>query len=381
VRIQRRIRSTSGKILTEDKRVRNATSSEKMHKLHDGHASTTDHSLTAKTWGPLGLVAIAGCIFSMVLLGLAIWKRDGFALIANITLSGLSSLVGYSGRWKLDLQKRVNTGRRVPPGDVVIRYPKGSFLVVSCDEDVARELFFAPENIKYHVKNQWQYRIISLIGTILLMFGVIFLANASTWMQIGFAIAYIVMNVLYWLVAALPSRIHWDTSCFKVSDQCIEVRAAVPKPFADENGEAVEKSDGLAAQLPRPAKTAKEGANPKFVDLNGTFTSALWKAILVTQSTEWVRLSGAAPDTEAWKEWLEEAKDMARTLGTQTTYQHKFAGEDNDPTLVYRLPQWNAGLALGKCLMKYSGADLEKNEPESNKQGTIAAIEQESNDC
>jgi len=218
-----------------------------------------------------------------------------------------------------------------------------------------------------------------LTGTILLMFGVIFLANSSTWMQIGFAIAYIIMNALYWMVAALPSKIHWDTSCFKVSDQCIEVQPRSPDNDSSigENGEAGDKSVSID-RLPKPASTRK-GESTKFVDLNPTFTLALWKAILVTQSTEWVRVSGAAPDTPAWKEWLEEARLAAKGLGTHTTYQHNFAGEEN-ATLVYKLPEWDAQKALSACLERYNTVDLEKNEPESNRQEMIAAIERENED-
>jgi hypothetical protein len=317
-----------------------------------------------------------GSIFSAVLLSLSVYKQDGFAFIATITLSGLSSLVGYSGKWKLNLQKRVDTGRRVPPGDVVIRYLKGSFLIVSCDEDVARELFFAPEGISYLVKNQWQYRIISLVGTILLMFGVIFLANASTWMQICFAIAYIFMNSIYWMVAALPSRYHWDTSCFKVSDQCIQVRPPSPSVPSNENGK--DDKPFLPARLPQP--TNKPGKDLKFLDTNQTFTQALWKAILVTQSTEWVKASGAAPETAAWNEWLEEAKNKARSLGTETTYGHSFTSDDN-ATLVYKLPDWNPQQALAECLERHSGVDPEKKVPESNRQANIAQIERESEVC
>jgi hypothetical protein len=343
------------------------------------------------------LVALTGCAFSLILFALALWRTDGFAMLANIMLSSLSSLVGYSGKWKLNLQKRANRGRYTPPGDVVIRYDKGNFLIVSCDEDVARELYFAPEGINYLVKNQWQYRVISLLGTIMLMFGVIFLANSSTWMQLCFAVAYITMNALYWIVAALPSRVHWDTSCFKVSDQAIEVRvdtgvppAAKPatkppakggskkgdvKQATEEKTQAAEVTAQVKVTPPTTLPQKLPGHTTKFVDRNPTYTWALWKAILVTQTTDWVKGSDAAPDTPAWNEWLEQAKLMARSVDPDATYAHLFDG-DEKRTLVYRLPDWNPQMYLQECLERHE-CDVEKGEPPSNRAATIEAIESE----
>ena len=280
------------------------------------------------------------------------------------------------------------------PGDVVIRYGKGNFLVVSCDEDVARELYFAPESINYLVKNQWQYRVISLVGTIMLMFGVIFLANSSTWMQLCFAIAYITMNALYWIVAALPSRVHWDTSCFKVSDQAIEVRVDTGKPPAakpatkgaskkgnvkqttKEETPAAESNNQVAGTIPTTLPQKLLGHTTKFVDRNPTYTWALWKAILVTQSIDWVKGSDAAPDTPAWNEWLDQAKVMARSLDPDATYAHQFDGEAKK-TLVYRLPDWDPQKYLQECLERHE-TDVEKGEPPSNRAAMIEAIESES---
>lgn len=135
-----------------------------------------------------------------MLLGLSIHLRDGMSIIAVVLLSLLSSLIGLGNYWELKLPKRKNNdentmkgdgtnGRKwtfrssnsssskksvikdekrntsckldtvergiapkeeedhVPMGDVVIRYPKGNFLIVRCHENVARELYFAPEEL------------------------------------------------------------------------------------------------------------------------------------------------------------------------------------------------------------------------------------------
>jgi hypothetical protein len=295
----------------------------------DGSGTTAEDILTAKAFGPLTWVALLGCSFSIIILALAIKKRDGMAFLADVFLSFLSSLVGIACKWTLKLPKRLNRNHWTPPGDVVIRYLKGSFLIVQCDEDVARELYFAPENIEYLVKHPWQYRIISRAGTVLLMFGVIFLGNATTLLQTYIAGAYILLNSLYWIVAALPSGVHWDTSCFVVTDQYIE-----------NVDEMIEKS------------VAGSGTKSQYVDCNRTFTDALWKAILVTKDVDWIKRSAAAPDTPAWREWLYQAQKEAEKVSSYDM------DVDGRVVKVWRNPRWNAQQALLTCM------ENNKNDPE-----------------
>lgn len=122
-----------------------------------------------------------------------------------------------------------------------------------------------PEECVYQVKTT-TYRVLSLIATLLLMFGVIFLGNATLTLQTCYAAAYLILNAAYWTVAALPERWNWDLSCFQVETI----------PYA--NGESSEN-----------------------------FTEALWKAIAITRSTEWVKIGQIAPITGAWSRWLEAA--------------------------------------------------------------------------
>ena len=103
------------------------------------------------------------------------------------------------------------------------------------------------------------------------MFGVIFLANARQIMQIAFAVAYILLNAAYWIVAALPSKFHWDLQSYNV------------------DFEELEGQD------------------------SDNFTDALWKAIAVTRSIGWVRIGDVAPHTAAWTEWLQEALMMSES--------------------------------------------------------------------
>jgi hypothetical protein len=81
-------------------------------------------------------------------------------------------------------------------------------LIVRYNEDVARELYFAPEEIEYTIKSLRIYRLLSLVGTLMLMLGVIALANAKLQLQFVWAGAYISINIAYWVVAAVPQKMH-----------------------------------------------------------------------------------------------------------------------------------------------------------------------------
>src|SRR4051812_32381250 len=110
---------------------------------------TNDNPLKSKTVAPLTLVLFIGFFLSAMLLALSISLSDGMSIVATILLSLLSTLIGWGNKWTLQLPQRKVQNDKVPRGDVVIRYPKGSFLIVRCKEDVARELYFAPETIEY----------------------------------------------------------------------------------------------------------------------------------------------------------------------------------------------------------------------------------------
>ncbi|KAK5714091.1 hypothetical protein LTR15_010999 [Elasticomyces elasticus] len=238
-------------------------------RAHTQSPITTVPSVKVKAFGPLALVTLLGCLLSITLFTLSIVFGDGMSTIATILLSLLTTLTGIGNSWSLKLPKR-RTGI-APRGDTVIRYPNGSFLVVKCDEDVARELFFAPEEIDYKVTKTATYRLISLTGTLILMFGVIALANARLELQFAWAGAYVIINAAYWVAAAVPPRLHWDFSCYTL------------------------KEEGIAG-----------GSK------NIGFTEALWRAIMLTKSVEWVKNGDAAPHTRVWDDWLIEAKDWSQ---------------------------------------------------------------------
>lgn len=280
------------------------------HLLHDGNSlpaySVRCQRITkvegklgvkARTLSPLTFLPILGCVMSTALLVLSIINEDGMALLATLLLSFLATLIGIGNYWNLVFMKRTAT-RVVPISDVVIEYPQGAFLIVKCDEEIARELYWHPERCHYHV-GVTTYRILSLVATLMLMSGVVSLGNATLKLQTCYAAAYLILNAVYWVVAALPQQWNWDLSCFNVETIYYNT---------DENSK--------------------------------TFTLALWKAIAITQSIDWVKIARTAPVSTAWQQWLEVAGDKAND-GDPTE-------QDEDGRII--LPEWDAEDALTEFL-------------------------------
>ncbi|KAH7377804.1 hypothetical protein BKA66DRAFT_571833 [Pyrenochaeta sp. MPI-SDFR-AT-0127] len=278
---------------------------------------TGEQPLKSKTVAPLTGVILIGFSLSALLLAISIWQKDGMSIVATVLLSLLSSLIGYGNKWTLQLPRRKVKGAKVPRGDVVIRYPKGSFLIVRCDEDVARELYFAPESIQYLLTHGPAYRILSLVGTMMLMGGVICLANAQIQVQIAWAGSYMLLGSAYWIVAALPGKLHWDTSCYTVTNECLSDSNMEQKGFPSENH---------------------------------TFTQALWKAIVVSKATGWVRRSDACPDTVAWGDWLNAARACSKDV--RLSDKEKKTG-----VKTWEVPDWDPQAFLSELLDAQAGTD------------------------
>lgn len=259
--------------------------------------------MTAKTFGPLAVVELLGAAMSLTLLVLSITRNDGFAMLTTILLSLLSSMIGVGSRWSLELMQR-KASRRVPRDNVVIKYPNGAFLVVKCDENIARELYWHPEECIYAFGDT-TYRIISLFGTVTLMFGVICLGNSTLFLQVGFAASYMILNAAYWAVAALPQQWHWDLSCYEVT------------------------------------KEVYEGG-----EIQSSFTMALWKAIAITESVEWVKNGQVAPISEAWKRWVDMAGDVVDKQKEKRQLESAGSDKEEDQDSIRSLPPWDPEQAL-----------------------------------
>lgn len=279
---------------------------------------TTKPGVTARTFSPVTFLSVLGCAMSIALLVLSVIQEDGMALLATILLSSLTTLVGIGNRWKLRLKKR-KAKRAVPPSDVVIVYPRGAFLIVKCDEDIARELYWHPEQCDY-VVGVTVYRVLALLSTLMLMFGVIFLGNASLTLQTCYAGAYLVLNTAYWTVAALPQSWNWDLSCFRVETE----------HYAGE-----EQCE--------------------------SFTSALWRSIAITQSIQWVKNGQVAPVSAAWTRWLQQAEQQLTQGGGGGVGPNRKSYATNEIIL----PKWDCEAALTE-LMNMDQAGYNNNNNNNN---------------
>jgi hypothetical protein len=243
------------------------------------------------------------------------------SLTATLLLSVLSTLVGITSHWQFNLHRSIVSPT---PGDTVIYWPNGSFLVVKCEEELARKLFWAPERINYTMKGTNGFMALSLIGTIFLMISVIALANAKIELQIAWAAAYVLINIGHWIAAALPRRYSWDFSAFEIKEQ------------------------GIAG-------------GPD----NQSFREALWKAILVTKSVRWTRTAGIAPQSEVWDLWLQEAEEKSHEMAWDIgpLIDPIWGGEHPNSGVIWEAPSWSAKAAWN-AIDRTSRVDERYSSPE-----------------
>ncbi|KAH8599648.1 hypothetical protein B0O99DRAFT_682880 [Bisporella sp. PMI_857] len=228
---------------------------------------------------PLNILSIGSCLLTIGLLVLAIIIEDATAIIALGTISLASSLCGLASWWAPLLQPRLFRSK-VPPGDVAIRTREGAFLIVKCNEEIARELYFGTEECRYHVQIQ-TISDLGGFGTLLLMISVVLLGNCNFTMQAAIGASYILLNGLFWGASLIPKDKFWDLSGYMIEDITLN----------DAKDADLIQSDGLEG-LP-------------------SFTRTLWYAIRETKKIGWVKKCGAAPDTAEWGEWLKLAESNA----------------------------------------------------------------------
>ncbi|QIW95950.1 hypothetical protein AMS68_001468 [Peltaster fructicola] len=278
-------------------------------------------TVKAKAAGPLAWVTLLGFSLTLIIFIISLRYGDGMSLVALVALSGLSTICGIANKWELSLPQRPKDATESEKDQIVIRYPEGSFLVVNCDENIARELFFAPEEINYAIKSPTIYRILALVGSVMLMFGVILLANARLQLQMAWAGAYLILNAAHWAAAALPAKAHWDLSAYEVQEESIaRGEMVLEKEVQQKNGASI--VEGEIYQYGGPYSTS--------------FTEALYKVILFTKRTRWTKLNESPPATETWTLWLQEALAAA-----------KAAESTEDGKLVDPLPGWNHNNGVG----------------------------------
>ncbi|KAK4948063.1 hypothetical protein LTR10_013117 [Elasticomyces elasticus] len=325
-------------------------------------------SFGPRPFGPLFGVTLLGFAMAMSIIALSVHYDDGFALFSTIMLSMVSCTVGIGTRWDIAFtEPKIKPERRkaMPRSDVVIYYPNGSMRVVRVQREEIARLYFQTEHAQYKIEDT-PYRILAVLSTIMLMAGVVSLANASNILQVAFAAAYIVLNGIYWTVSALnPFRFHWR--------HAYEIRrvdfALAPLPAKQDsqarNKGHVNTSIGttqtpggpIAAtehtremDVPNAAEptesnlagsdksnaaglTGSNAAGPNGIKAAGpnisnaagsaqpnaagarNFTAALWTAIMLTGTSQWLNeATTIAPMNEPWKKWLLEAEIKAQPI-------------------------------------------------------------------
>ncbi|CAG8957208.1 hypothetical protein HYFRA_00009410 [Hymenoscyphus fraxineus] len=229
---------------------------------------------------PLNILSIASCLLTIGLLTLAALIRDGTACIALTTLSLSTTTISYATWWTPILKRRPFPGY-VPSGDVAIRTREGAFLLIHCNENIARELYTGTEECHYVVPPS-THRLLVGTGTFLFMLSVVLLGNCDFPMQAAIGGSYMLLNGLFWLLSLANKKRFWDLGIYVVEER-------TPRDAMDAHVSTGGGKEGVAC-----------------------FTRSMWYAIRETGRVDWVRRMGAAPDTPEWDAWLREAEEEAK---------------------------------------------------------------------
>lgn len=262
-----------GRSLSQNGRITKWLSRRGLHETKD--------RLEARDFSPLNLITVASCLISI---GLFVWSlllKDGVAALAVTTLSLASSATGFALKWKPKLAKRTSTNPDVPKGDVILKLRDAAFVVVHCDENITREIYIGSDSVEYYFSSNVSKAVTGL-GTLFLMVGVVLLGNCSWTMQAAIAGAFLILNGVYWIAALLPLKLFWHVAAYRV-----------------------EQEVDLHPHIRDSHKTVQFRGR----ELHDSYTRTIWYAIHRSKSTSWLYTSGSMPDTPAWREWLEEAKE------------------------------------------------------------------------
>ena len=259
--------------------VRRATNLEKMRTL----LTPPDPMMKAKAFSPHNILSISSSLLTIALLSWAIIIEDGPAVISIVLLASATTMFCAASLWSPPVRSSRLDPILIPAGDVVIRTKEGAFLVIKCNESVARELYFGTDDI--HQAITTGFGLCVGIGTVVFMVAVIMMGNCSWTMQAALAVTYLLLNAVYWFVALMPSNTHWDFPRYEWMD-------ITPDDCR------------LAHEITNEHSDPREGYP--------SFTRTLWYAIRETKRTRWVSRSGAAPETDQWVQWVNEAERAAR---------------------------------------------------------------------
>jgi len=164
------------------------------------------YAVPPKLTSPLHLVSILSFLVTIaIFIVTAVWN-DGVAMVAIFAMGLASSITCYASWWRPLLMGRP-AKNKVPEGDVMIRTREGAFLLIQCQEEVARELYTAREECQY-VSTKY-HRVYMGIGMVLLMVAVVLLGNCGWNSQVLIGAAYVVLNGVYWVMGLIPPKYFW----------------------------------------------------------------------------------------------------------------------------------------------------------------------------
>ncbi|EXJ67502.1 uncharacterized protein A1O5_09515 [Cladophialophora psammophila CBS 110553] len=286
--------------------------------LQEGSSSISEKNVYgAKEFGPLFALSLLGLISSAVILWLSLHYDDEFALVATILLSLSSTVVGLASWWKLDLKERSprkDRDDKIPEGDVVICDARlGAFRVVRCEERIS-DMYFRIESCDYTL-GETAYRAAWLRATILLMSGFICLRKSKSNFKLPSPHSLDPTEWHWWQDYQVVT-LEWKPSgsedpSFDVVLDATMSAATIPK---DDSNQAeaqrplTRRHSSFATFLTRRV-TAECGLS--LPEVEPKYTDTLWTAIALVGHSRWVQHARVAPDTGPWKQWIEEAGNIA----------------------------------------------------------------------
>lgn len=188
----------------------------------------------------------------------------------------------------------------------------------------------------------------------MLMAGVVSLANASNILQVAFAAAYILLNVVYWAVSALnPCTYHWRHA-YEAEVLPIERLQTQGTDGTNELGKVEEVKRKIIDEwhrfedawvLEKRLKRAQTRARTMFDKGARNFTGALWTAIVLTGTAQWLNeATTIAPVNAAWKEWLKKADEKVQPKVAEGDIPGRHNDEWEDRHKLHRRPRISTGL-------------------------------------
>ncbi|KIX06398.1 uncharacterized protein Z518_04374 [Rhinocladiella mackenziei CBS 650.93] len=347
-----------------------------------------ERSFGPRKYGPLFWVSILGSLMALTLIGLSAHYHDGFSLLATIMLSMVSSFVGFGTHWTLVFKEPTISRERkaaIPRSDVIIYYPNGSIRIIRPESEQIARLYFQTEHAQYIIDGaatcgeetdemrlmgftDTPYRTLALLSTVMLMTGVVSLANSSNILQVAFAASYLLLNGIYWAVSALnPCKYHWQHA-YKV-----EILPIEPLPSHKTDPPAptgkIEEFKGIVKRewqrfesawiLSKRRDRAEKRAKTMVAAEARNFTGALWTAIVFTGTSQWLNeATTIAPMNDAWREWLREAEKQVRPKleegEIQGGHNDNWTGRHN----LHRRPRINTGTDWNFTPATMENADL-----------------------